>query len=220
MITPYDWQEGIGNRAQYIEGKLEQGVPVVAVTVAEGILLYTKRRKAQKIYEIYDRVAFAAVGQQSDIEAVRMAGLEFASREGFSRSEDDVTLPRIVNAVSNPIKRAFSDFGSAPVVARGIFVEVNEAPADDQFYLVDYDGDYELRSAVVVGAGPTDSEEKILTALTVGEGAEPLTLSAAREKLDETFAHLFGDEDPRRDLTTEAVLLRRDNQRENRFQPL
>ena len=28
MLTPYDWQEGIGNRAQYIEGKLAQGAPV------------------------------------------------------------------------------------------------------------------------------------------------------------------------------------------------
>lgn len=220
MITPYDWQEGIGNRAQYIEGKLEQGVPVVAVAVAEGILLYTKRRKAQKIYEIYDRVAFAAVGQQSDIEAVRMAGLEFASREGFSRSEDDVTLPRIVNAVSNPIKRAFSDFGSAPVVSRGIFVEVNETPAEDQFYLVDYDGDYELRSGVVVAVGPADSESKILAALTVSDESGALTLAIAREKLDEVFASLFSEDDQRKDLTTEAVLLRRDYQRENRFQPL
>jgi proteasome alpha subunit len=215
MITPYDWQEGIGNRAQYIEGKLEQGVTVVAVSVTEGILFYTRRRKAQKIYEIYDRVAFAAVGQQSDIEAVRMAALEFASREGFSRSEDDVTLPRIVTAVSNPIKRAFSDFGSAPVVARGILAEVNATPDDDQYYLLDFDGDYELRSRSVVALGPIEAEASLLAAV---EGVT--TLAEALEKLGPAFTALFPEDDPRHSLTPEAVLLRRDNLRDNRFQPV
>jgi hypothetical protein len=62
VFTPYDWQEGIGNRAQYIEGKLAQGVPVLAVSLEEGILLFTFRRQARKIYEIYDRLLLRALG--------------------------------------------------------------------------------------------------------------------------------------------------------------
>jgi len=71
MFTPYDWQEGIGNRAQYIEGKLAQGVPVLAISLSEGILIFTYRRQSRKICEIYDRLVFAAIGQQSDVEARR-----------------------------------------------------------------------------------------------------------------------------------------------------
>ncbi len=41
MLTPYDWQEGIGNRAQYIEGKLAQGSPVLAISRPEGVLFFT-----------------------------------------------------------------------------------------------------------------------------------------------------------------------------------
>jgi len=61
MITPYDWQEGIGNRAQYIEGKLKLGSPVLAVSIEAGIVAFTMRRQTRKIFEVYDRLLFSAV---------------------------------------------------------------------------------------------------------------------------------------------------------------
>ena len=67
MFTPYDWQEGIGNRASYIESRLAQGAPVLAKSLPDGILLFTYRRQAKKIYEVYDRIVYSGVGQQSDI---------------------------------------------------------------------------------------------------------------------------------------------------------
>src|SRR5580692_6290588 len=142
MITPYDWQEGIGNRAQYIEGRLATGSPVLAISLEAGILVFTYRRQARKIYEIYDRLIFAGIGQQSDVEAVRVAALEFASKEGFSRSEEDVTIQRVATAMSGPLKKAFSDFSSSPVVARSLFGEVGPTVAEDLYYVLDYDGDY------------------------------------------------------------------------------
>jgi proteasome alpha subunit len=86
MYTPYDWQEGIGHRAQYIEAKLAQGAPVIGVSLDAGILFFTFRRQGRKLFEIYDRLIFGALGQQSDVESVRLAALEFCSREGFNRS--------------------------------------------------------------------------------------------------------------------------------------
>src|SRR5580700_2953899 len=133
MLTPYDWQEGIGNRAQYIEGKLVSGSPVLAVSLPDGILLYTFRRQARKIYEIYDRLVFAGVGQQSDVEALRMSALEFASREGYNRSDEDVTIQRVATAMSAPLKRAFSDFSTSPLVARSLFGEVGSTLEEDLF---------------------------------------------------------------------------------------
>ena len=110
MLTPYDWQEGIGNRAQYVESRLEQGAPILALSTEAGIVVFTYRRQTPKIFEIYDRIVFSAIGQQSDVEAIRIAAVEFAHREGFSRSEDDVTISRLVSAVSAPIKQAFGSF--------------------------------------------------------------------------------------------------------------
>src|SRR2546423_11440604 len=123
MLTPYDWQEGIGHRAQYVENKLEQGSPVLALSIKEGILLVTYRRNARKIFEIYDRLAFAAVGQQSDIESLRVAAVDFAHQEGFNRSEQDVTIQRVVTALSGAGEKTFCEFSNSPVVVGARFAE-------------------------------------------------------------------------------------------------
>src|SRR5438045_4506764 len=131
VFTPYDWQESMGNRASYIEAKLSQGSPAMAVSLTSGILVFTYRRQARKIYEIYDRLIFAAIGQQSDIEAMRTAAVEFTHQEGYNRSEQDVTIQRVASALSVPLKKAFADFSIVPVVARSLFAEVHPAVDED-----------------------------------------------------------------------------------------
>src|SRR5512143_199130 len=110
MLTPYDWQEAIGHRAQFVEARIATGVPVVAISLDEGILAATYRRHTRKLFEIYDRLMYAAIGQQSDAESLRVAAIDFAHREGFQRSEQDVTIQRVVTAMSQPIKEAFANF--------------------------------------------------------------------------------------------------------------
>jgi proteasome alpha subunit len=223
MLTPYDWQEGIGNRAQYIESKLSQGLPVVAVSLEEGILVLTYRRQSQKVFEVYDRLVFAAIGRQTDIEAIRMAALEFTHREGYNRSEDDVTIQRVVTAVSTPIKRAFGDFGSAPIVARSIFGEVGDHPESDLFYVVDYDGDFALRKRGALVAGHSDRDGELEAKL--GEISPTLTVSDAAQALEEIWRQAMDAEalqeiEARTPLTREVVLLERSNARVNRFRTL
>lgn len=220
MLTPYDWQEGIGNRAQYIEGKLSQGVPVLALSTADGVLLFTYRRQARKIYEIYDRLAFAAIGQQSDVEAIRIAALDFASQEGFQRSEQDVTIQRVATAMSSPLKRAFGDFSVSPLVARMVFAEVGETPGEDLFYRLDYDGDFAASRGSAIVAGTSDVEEALVKAVaqlaTDRPAAEVLPdLEAAWAAVLAENEWEFGD-----DLTPEAVVVDRTDLRENRFRLL
>jgi proteasome alpha subunit len=223
VFTPYDWQEGIGNRAQYIEGKLAAGSPVLAVSLPEGILLYTFRRQARKIYEIYDRLVFAGTGQQSDVESLRIAALEFASREGYNRSDEDVTIQRVATAMSAPLKRAFSDFSASPLVVRCLFAEVGPTPEDDLYYVVDYDGDYALsrRRAAVAGTLEAGSDlESQLGALTESE-IEPamdalrsIWLKAADPEGHRTEAEILEG------LRPEAMLIERSDAHENRFRLL
>ncbi len=71
MQTPYDWQEAIGQRAQYVATRLKSGVPVVGLSVQEGVLAMTMRRNAPKLYEVYDRLMMGVIGQQSDVEQLR-----------------------------------------------------------------------------------------------------------------------------------------------------
>ncbi len=216
MLTPYDWQEGIGNRAQFIEGRLAAGAPVLAVSLDEGILVFTYRKQAGKIYEIYDRLIYAGLGQQSDVEALRVAALEFASKEGYNRSEEDVTIQRVATAMSGAMKRAFSDFTSAPFVGRSLFGEVNATPQEDLYYAINYDGDYTMHRLCCAITG--DSEVSLLDRLT--DIAPETKVDAALERLTEIWTSAIPEEDRQDDLKPEAVLLERTDVRENRFRLL
>ncbi len=223
MFTPYDWQEGIGHRAQYIEAKLMQGMPVVAISVPDGILIATYRRQVPKIYEIYDRLAFAAVGQQSDIESLRSAALEYASKEGYNRSESDVTVQRVVTALSAPLKRAFGDFNTSPVVARSFFAEVGQTVEDDLYYVLDYDGDYSITRSRVAISGSIESGQTLEDELSKLEASDLGSLTAQLKTL--IFNSTQGDkaesDDPVPDtFTFEAVLLERAELHDNRFRRL
>jgi proteasome alpha subunit len=223
VFTPYDWQEGIGNRAQYIEGRLAAGVPVLAVSLPDGILVYTFRRQARKIYEIYDRLVFAGVGQQADVEAMRMSALEFASREGYNRSDEDVTIHRVATAMSAPLKRAFSDFSASPLVARSLFAEVGATPADDLYYTLDYDGDYALSRQRAAIAGTLEAGADLEKALTDFSETDP---EAAMETLKSIWVRGVDPEGHKSEdevfegLRTEAMLVERSGTRENRFRML
>ncbi len=223
MFTPYDWQEGIGNRAQYIEGRLAAGLPVLAVSLPDGILVYTFRRQARKIYEIYDRLVFSGVGQQADVEAMRMAALEFASREGYNRSDEDVTIHRVATAMSAPLKRAFSDFSASPIVARSLFAEVGPTPAEDLYYTLDYDGDYAQSRHRAAIAGTLEAGAELEKQLTDFKETDP---EAAMDALRSIWAKSVDPEGHKSEdeifegLRAEAMVVERSNARENRFRLL
>lgn len=211
MLTPFDWQEGIGRRAQYVESRLSHGIPVVALSCEDGILIASQRRQSQKIFEIYDRLALASIGQQSDIEAIRVAAVDFAHQEGFNRSEEEVTIQRIVMGLSSSVKRSFSDFNSSPITAISLFAEVGEEIKDDRFVILNYDGDYEtkLGSAAIA---PTIEKVSSLEESLAKFG------KTTADKAKKSLADLF-DSPPigSDELVPEFVLLTRSDRRENRF---
>ncbi len=138
---PYRWVEAIANRREYVESQLAGGSPVVAVSCVEGILFVTVGAARQKIFEIYDRIAMGAIGHPGDIERLRMAAIELASTEGFTRSAADVSLRRLVYySLSAALKAAFEQIYGAPYLARMLFAEVGDSAAEDLFLRVEYDG--------------------------------------------------------------------------------
>jgi proteasome alpha subunit len=142
---PYRWVEAIATRRDYIEMQLATGSPVVALGYTEGILLLTVGQ--QKLFEIYDRIALGAIGHPGDIERLRMAAIELASTEGFTRSAADVSLRRLAYYSLSPVmKNAFEQIYGAPFLARLLFVEIGPSPADDLFLEVEYDGAINLHS--------------------------------------------------------------------------
>src|SRR2546430_10663851 len=89
-----------------------------------------------------------AIGHPGDIERLRMAAIELASTEGFTRSAADVSLRRLAYYSLSPVmKNAFEQIYGAPFLARLLFVEIGTSPADDLFLEVEYDGPVNRRSS-------------------------------------------------------------------------
>src|SRR4028118_850933 len=127
MYSPYDFNQSIAHRSEYVEERLKGGAPVIGISYDRGVLLFTVKRTQRKIFEIYDQLIYSALGNQADVEAVRLAAIDFAHQEGFVRSPDDVSIQRLVGfAVSPAIKRSFGDPMSTPHVLRALFAEVGK----------------------------------------------------------------------------------------------
>src|SRR5579871_4095405 len=142
MYTPFDFNEAVGHRKDYIEDRLREGSPVVGLAYNGGLLLLTVRRSQRKIYEIYDRHMFSAIGNQSDIENVRLASINLAHQEGFERSPDDVSMQRLVGfSLSPAIKKGFGDQLVVPFVIRAIFLFFKQKTAYEIFYVLNFDGE-------------------------------------------------------------------------------
>jgi proteasome alpha subunit len=147
---PYRWVEAIANRREYIETQLAVGSPIAAVGFRDGILFLTFGRSRQKIFEIYDRIGMGAIGHPGDIERLRLAAIELASTEGFTRSAADVSLRRLAHYSLSPVmKSAFEQVYGAPFLARLLFAEVGAKPEDDLFLRVEYDGAIATNGAAV-----------------------------------------------------------------------
>lgn len=154
MVSPYDFNQTIAHRAEYVEERLKGGAPVVGISYDEGILLLSARRTQRKVFEIYDKLMYSAIGNQSDVEAVRLAAIDFAHQEGFARSADDVSIQRLVGfTLSPPLKRSFGDSFNTPNVLRALFAEVGSAPERDSFFVLNYDGDFTSHAGFAIAAG-------------------------------------------------------------------
>ena len=164
--TPYDWQQTLSQKADYAEDRLRGGSPVVAVSADDGIVLLTTQRAQRKLFEVYDRLAFAGIGTPSDLEAIRVRAVDFAHAEGYQRSPEDVSIQRVVGfAISPLLKQAFADPLRTPLVLRGVFAQLGRTPDDDLFFVLNYDGEFVSRGRHGIAAGAGIAEDHMHQAL-------------------------------------------------------
>src|SRR4051812_39696777 len=207
---PYRWVEAIANRREYIETQLASGSPIAALSYGEGILFVTLGRARQKIFEVYDRIAMGAIGHPGDIERLRMAAIELASTEGFTRSAADVSLRRLAHySLSPALKTAFEQIYGAPYLARLLFAEVGVRPEDDLFLRVEYDGAIATNGATLaqrrqdfaVVGGTTKSTELMESFLQAEHRPENDFKGAVQTALDAwSVGHMAAGVDGSKDL--------------------
>ncbi len=143
LEEPYRWVETVANRREYLEDQLRNGSPAVGIPYDDGALLLTFGRGQRKLFEVYDRVAFAAMGHPADIERLRIATIDIAHVEGFTNSVADVSLRRLVNfGIAPLIKNAFDEIFRAPYIIRLLMAEIGGSEAC-RFFTIDCDGTFE-----------------------------------------------------------------------------
>jgi proteasome alpha subunit len=108
-----------------------------------------------KISEIYDRIAFAAVGKYNEFENLRLAGVRYADLRGYQYDRSDVTSRGLANAYAQTLGTIFTESGK-PYEVELTVAEVGDAPADDQLYRLTYDGSVAEEHGYVVMGGNSE----------------------------------------------------------------
>jgi proteasome alpha subunit len=130
------------DRADYARKGISRGRSLMALECAAGVVIVADNpsRTLQKISEIYDRIAFAAVGLYSEYQLLRMAGVRHADLKGFSYSREDVSAKELATAYSQTLHQIFTH-EMKPYEVELLVAEVGyESDDEAEMYHVMYDG--------------------------------------------------------------------------------
>ncbi len=130
------------DRADFARKGIARGRSVAVVQCAEGIVFVSENpsQALHKVSEIYDRIAFAAVGRYNEFENLRIAGVRLADMRGYAYDRRDVTGRGLANAYAQTLGTIFSSGGEKPYEVEIFVAEVGDVAADDQIYRLTYDG--------------------------------------------------------------------------------
>ncbi|WP_169165617.1 proteasome subunit alpha [Cellulomonas taurus] len=145
------------DRADYARKGIARGRSVVVLAYDDGIAFATENpsRALHKVSEIYDRIAFAAVGKYNEFENLRVAGVRYADLRGFSYDRRDVTARGLANAYAQTLGTVFTT-ESKPLEVELVVAEVGDGPDADQIYRLSYDGSVTDEQGFVVMGGQSE----------------------------------------------------------------
>jgi proteasome alpha subunit len=129
------------DRADFARKGIARGRSVVVLGYDRGIAFVADNpsRALHKVSEIYDRIAFAAVGKYNEFENLRVAGVRYADLRGYSYDRSDVTARGLANAYAQTLGTV-STQESKPYEVEIVVAEVGQGADQDQIYRLTYDG--------------------------------------------------------------------------------
>ena len=161
MSTPFyvSPEQLMKDRADFARKGIARGRSVVAIQYADGILFVSENpsQALHKVSEIYDRIAFAAVGRYNEFENLRIAGVRLADMRGYAYDRRDVTGRGLANAYAQTLGTIFSSGGEKPYEVELFVAEVADHRSDDQLYRLTYDGQVADEHGFAVMGGAADT---------------------------------------------------------------
>ena len=150
-------EQAMRDKADYARKGIARGRSCVALQYAGGILMVAPNPSSalHKISEIYDRIAFAAVGRYNEYENLRKAGVTYADITGYQFDRHDVTARGIANWYAQTLGTIFTE-SNKPFEVEIVVAEVGATPADDQIYRITFDGSVTDEPGFVAFGGQAD----------------------------------------------------------------
>jgi proteasome alpha subunit len=169
-------EQAMKDKADYARKGIARGRSGVVIQYEAGILFVAPNpsRALHKISEIYDRIAFAAVGRYNEYEILRKAGVRYADLTGYQYDRQDVTARGLANWYAQTLGSIFTD-SPKPFEVEIVVAEVAEAPAEDQIYRITFDGSVNDEHGYVAMGGQAEAIAVVLKE----QYTDNMTLAAA-----------------------------------------
>jgi len=143
--------------ADYARKGIARGRPLVVLEYTGGIVFVADNPSTHlhKIAELYDRIAFAAVGRFSEFENLRQAGVRLADIRGYAYGREDVASRSIANAYSQTLGQIFiQEF--KPYEVELCVAEVGADGGANALYHIVFDGTVIEREGFLAMGGQSD----------------------------------------------------------------
>lgn len=156
-------EQAMKDKADYARKGIARGRSVVVLQYDEGILFVADNpsRALHKISEIYDRIAFAAVGKYNEFENLRSAGVRYADVNGYLYDRRDVTARGLANAYAQTLGTIFTETNK-PYEVEIVVAEVGDDPSGDQIYRLTFDGSVADEHGFVAMGGSAEQVAGVL----------------------------------------------------------
>ncbi|HZE67542.1 MAG TPA: proteasome subunit alpha [Sporichthyaceae bacterium] len=185
MTTPFyiSPEQIMKDKADYARKGIARGRSAVVLQYDAGIVLVAENWSPalHKISEVYDKIAFAAVGRYNEFENLRIMGVRIADLRGYSYDRRDVTARGLANAYAQTLGTIFSSAGEKPYEVELVVAEVGANAEADQIYRLTYDGSVADEHGYMVMGGQTEPIGTYLEQHYVaGQGLDTAVLLAVR----------------------------------------
>jgi proteasome alpha subunit len=169
-------EQAMKDKADYARKGIARGRSGVVIQYEAGILFVAPNpsRALHKISEIYDRIAFAAVGRYNEYEILRKAGVRYADLTGYQYDRQDVTARGLANWYAQTLGTIFTD-SPKPFEVEIVVAEVAEVAAEDQIYRITFDGSVNDEHGYVAMGGQAETIATVLKE----QYADSMTLGGA-----------------------------------------
>lgn len=145
------------DRADFARKGIARGKSVVVLSYQDGMALVAENPSPtlHKIGEIYDRIAFAAVGKYNEFESLRQAGVRYADVRGYSYDRVDVTARGLASVYAQSLGSVFTA-EQKPFEVELAVAEVGQRQGEDHIFRLNFDGSISDESGFLAMGGKAD----------------------------------------------------------------